>query len=110
HDDPHVRKNVADAIARLGPSCISSLQSAFQAAKASQAKNAPYIRLTILNAFLEMLEQGWGTAASEQFLSLAVSALEDESWLVRGQAALVVGKSAQILEDERRKAERHPRA
>jgi hypothetical protein len=53
-----------------------------------------------------MLEQGWGTAASEQFLPLVVLALEDDSWLVRAQAALVVGKSAQVLEDERKKTER----
>jgi HEAT repeat protein len=103
HDDPTVRKNVAEAMARLGAAALPRLRDAFEQARTSNHKHAPYIRLTVLNAFLEMLEQGIGTALSEQFLSLAVSALEDDSWLVRSQAALVVGRTAQAIEDEKKR-------
>jgi HEAT repeat protein len=85
HDDPSVRKNVAEAMARLGASAIPRLRDAFEKARTSTHKNAPYIRLTVLNTFLEMLEQGYGPSVSEQFLPMAISALEDDSWLVRAQ-------------------------
>jgi hypothetical protein len=104
HDDPTVRKNVADAMARLGATALPRLREAFEQARASNQKQAPYIRLTVLNAFLEMLEQGpGGLVLSEQFVPLAVVALDDESWLVRSQAALVVGRTAQAIEDEKKR-------
>lgn len=105
HDDPNVRKNLAEALARLGSAALPKLTTAYEQAKASTGKQAPYIRLTVLSAFLEMLEQGLGTTYSNQFLPLAVSALEDDSWLVRSQAALLVGRTAQALEEERKRAE-----
>lgn len=105
HDDPTVRKNLAEAMARLGASALPKLIEAFNQARTSTGKQAPYIRLTVLSAFLEMLEQGIGTHYSPQFLPLTVEALTDESWLVRSQAALVLGRTAQALEDERRRAE-----
>jgi HEAT repeat protein len=104
HDDPGVRKNTAEAMARLGAAALPKLREAFEKAQASHHKQAPYIRLTVLNAFLDMLEQPHvGTMLSEQFLPLAVTALEDESWLVRSQAALVIGRSAQAIDDEKKK-------
>ncbi len=103
HDDPTVRKNLAEAMAKLGGSALPNLIQAYQQALSSTHKNAPYIRLTVLSAFLEMVEQNTGTHASAQFLPLAVTALEDESWLVRAQAALVIGRTAQALEEERKK-------
>jgi len=101
HDDPTVRKNVAEALARLGGLAIPNLKQAYEKALASSHKNAPYIRLTILNAFLELLEQGGGVAGSAQFLPLAVHALNDDSWLVKSQAALLVGRTAQAVEAEK---------
>lgn len=103
HDDPGVRKNVAEAMARLGASALPRLKEAFEKARVSHHKHAPYIRLTVLNSFLEMLEQNAGTMLGEQFVSLAVTALEDESWLVRSQAALVIGRTAQAIEDEKKR-------
>lgn len=101
HDDPGVRKNVAEAMARIGTSALASLRAAFEKAQASTHKNAPYIRLTVISAFVEMLEQPNGHVLAEQFLPMAVSALTDESWLVRSQAAFLIGRSAQSLEEEK---------
>jgi hypothetical protein len=101
HDDPVVRKNTAEALARLGAVAIPHLRQAYEKALASSHKNAPYIRLTIMNAFLEMLEQGSGVAYSTQYLPLAVHALNDDSWLVKAQAALLVGRTAQAIEAEK---------
>lgn len=104
HDDPAVRKNVAEAMARLGASAIPKLTAAYENARGNTGKQAPYIRLTVLSAFLEVLEQG-GVTYSAQFLPLAVTALEDDSWLVRSQAALLIGRAAQAMEEERKRAE-----
>lgn len=105
HDDPNVRKNLAEALARLGSGALPKLIAAFEQARVSTGKQAPYIRLTVLNTFMEMLEQGLGASYSNQFLPLAVGALEDDSWLVRAQAALVIGRTAQALEEERKRVE-----
>lgn len=108
HDDPSVRKNVAEAMARLGASALPRLRDAFEKARSSTHKNAPYIRLTVLNTFLEMLEQGYGASVSDQFLPLAVTSLEDESWLVRAQAALLIGRTAHALEEEKKRLAQRP--
>jgi HEAT repeat protein len=105
HDDPTVRKNVAEAMARLGASALPKLTAAYEKARTHTGKQAPYIRLTVLSAFLEMVEQGNGPALSAQFLPLALSALEDDSWLVKSQAALLMGRTALALEEERKRAE-----
>jgi HEAT repeat protein len=101
HDDPTVRKNAAEALARLGTGTIPSLKHAYEKALASTHKNAAYIRLTIMSTFLEMLEQGSGVSHSGQFLPLAVHALNDDSWLVKSQAAMLVGRTAQAVEAEK---------
>lgn len=106
HDDPVVRKNVCEALARLGDMVLTPLGQAYQEAMASSAKQAPYIRLTILNTFMEFLEQNPLAANySQQWLTLAVQALTDSSWLVRAQAAALVGKTAQALELQRLQAQ-----
>jgi HEAT repeat protein len=101
HDDPAVRKNTAEAIARLGAVAVPYLKQAYEKALGSTHKNAPYIRLTIMNTFLEMLEQGSGVGYSGHYLPLAVHALNDDSWLVKAQAALLVGRTAQAIEIEK---------
>ncbi|WP_373532611.1 HEAT repeat domain-containing protein [Vampirovibrio sp.] len=105
HDDPGVRKQVAEAMARLGAAALPKLTAAYEQARTNTGKQAPYIRLTILSAFLEMVEHGNGPTFSNQFLPLAVTALGDDSWLVKAQAALLIGRTAQSLEEERRRAE-----
>lgn len=105
HDDPTVRKNVAEAMGRLGPVALTHLSMAFEKARTNPGKQAPYIRLTVLSAFLEMVEQGQVGTCSGHYLPLAVTALQDDSWLVRSQAALLMGKTAQALEEERRRLE-----
>jgi len=101
HDDPNVRKNTAEALARMGSVAIPQLKQAYEKALSSTHKNAPYVRLTIMHTFLEMLEQGNGVAYSAQFLPLVVHALNDDSWLVKSQAALLVGRTAQAIEIEK---------
>ena len=101
HDDPVVRKNTAEAIARLGAVAVPHLKQSYEKALSSSHKNAPYIRLTIMNSFLEMLEQGSGVAYSGHYLPLAVHALSDDSWLVKAQAALLVGRTAQAIEADK---------
>jgi HEAT repeat protein len=101
HDDATVRKQTAEALARMGPGAMPALRDAFLEAQNSKTKNAPYIRLTIMTAFLEMVLSAPGMPLVEQILPLAVTALEDDSWLVRAQAALVVGHAAQAQEQAR---------
>ncbi len=105
HDDPTVRKNVAEAMGRLGPAALTHLSMAFEKARTNTGKQAPYIRLTALSAFLEMVEQGQVSSCSGHYLPLAITALQDDSWLVRSQAALLVGRTAQALDEERRRLE-----
>lgn len=105
HDDPTVRKNVAEAMANMGRTALPYLRDAYEEALSSTSKNAPYVRLTVVVAFLEMIP-GSPYSFIEQFLPLAVQALEDESWLVRSQAALVVGRAAEARAEEKAVQER----
>lgn len=107
HDDPTVRKNVAEALARLGPGTLTHLSTAFEQARTQNGKQAPYIRLTVLTVFLEMVEQGQASTCSAHYLPLAVTALQDDSWLVRSQAAFLIGRTAQALDDERKRLEQN---
>ncbi len=107
HDDANVRKHAAEAMARFGTPALPYLRDAFEAAKSSTRANAPYIRLTVMNAFLEMLQGGISSAQTEQLLPLALAALEDESWLVKAQAALVIGHAAKAMEEEKNQREPH---
>lgn len=92
HDDPGVRKHVAEALARMGNASLSFLRDAFQLAKTGKDKNAPYVRLTVMLAYVELAQTQ--PYLVESFLPQVLEGLEDESWLVRTQAALVVGNAA----------------
>lgn len=98
HEDGSVRKEVAEALAKMGGAAVSHLKSAFQSARRSKEKNANYIRLSVINTYLEM------TRSHRELLGLVmpqvVEGLSDESWLVRSQAALVIGHSAQYFRGE----------
>ncbi len=105
HDDPIVRKNASDALARLGTPALHALRETLVKARSSSHVNAPYIRLSVLSVYLEMLRQGTDRAAMGHFLPQAVESLTDESWLVRAQAAQVLAQAALAIEEEKRRQE-----
>ena len=92
HDDPNVRKQVAEAMARMGAASLSWLRDAYEAAKTSKHKNAPYIRLTVMSAYLELAQVMPGLI--DYVLGQVLDGVQDESWLVRAQAAQVVGQAS----------------
>ncbi len=99
HEDSNVRKALAEALSKIGRNALPHLETAYQAAKDNKEKYASHIRLTVMAAYLEI------THTRRELLTLilpqAVEALEDENWMVRSQAALVVGRSAQYFRDDR---------
>ena len=97
HEDFAVRKEVAEAYAKLGRNALSVLINAFNQARRRPEKNASHARLTIMTAYLEMVQTHRDLIPD--LLPQAVEALNDESWLVRAQAALVVGHAARLLRD-----------
>ncbi len=103
HEDANVRKALAEALAKIGYSALPHLASAYQSAKTSQEKYASHIRLTVMGAYLEITHMR--RELLSQILPHAVEALEDENWMVRSQAALVVGRAAQYFRDERLQAD-----
>lgn len=109
HDDPVVRKNAAEALARLGAPALHTLREVLRKAQSGQSggnpANAPYIRLSVLTAYLEIINQGADKAMIAHFLPMAVESLEDESWLVRAQAAQVVAQAALAIEREKQERE-----
>lgn len=106
HEDPLVRKNIAEALGNFGRSAVSGLQKAFFDSLDSGEKHAPYVRLTVINSFLEMLSRPEGVRVSVHFLPTALQALEDESWLVRSQAALLFGRTASAMQHAEEKTDR----
>lgn len=98
HDDASVRKSVSEALAKLGASAVISLKASYEKAQKSNQVSAPYIRLTVMSTLLEMTQIGQGIIVLEQCLPLVLSGLDDESWLVRAQAALVIGQVAAFKE------------
>lgn len=97
HDDSNIRKNVAEALANLGFPAIQPLRQKWEEAQHSKSKDAPYVRLTIMTAFLELINSHREFTGT--ILPMAVEGLEDENWLVRAQAALVLGNAAKLLYD-----------
>ena len=98
HDDPTVRRNVAEAMAKMGYMSIPTLKRCYETALKSKEKHAGYTRLTVMQAYLEMTHSH--RELLDQVLPQAVEALQDDNWLVRAQAALVVGHSAEYLKEE----------
>jgi len=91
HDDAAVRKQVAEAYARLGPEALNALAQAYNEARSQTRPNAPYVRLTVMQACAEMAQGTRVAEAAAGVLTLAVAALDDDSWLVRAQASQVLG-------------------
>lgn len=99
HEDANVRKAVAEALAKLGGGALGALQAAYENARTTREKYGAHARLTVMTAYLEMTHTH--RELLNQVLPQAIGALTDENWLVRAQAALVVGQAAQFFRDER---------
>lgn len=98
HEDPTVRRHVADSLARLGLETLKPLQTAYELAQNSKDKNAAHIRLTVMHAFTEMVQRQY--VLPEHVTSQAIDALEDTSWLVRAAAAQLIGLIASRLNED----------
>lgn len=95
HEENQVRKEAAEALAKMGGPAIQPLLSAFRQAKSSSENNAIYIRLSVMTAYQYLIQ------SHRELLCLviaqAVEALEDASWIVRSQAASFIGEAAPHL-------------
>jgi hypothetical protein len=98
HDDPNVRKNAAEAMAKMGIPALHSLREAMGRGRVVTHSNALYIRLSVLMAYGEMIEQGLDATSMNHFLPSVVECLNDESWLVRAQAAQILAEAANSRE------------
>jgi len=94
HDDSTVRKTAAEAIAKMGSPALPVLREALGKGRVVTHSNAVYIRTSALMAYVEMLERGLHSNLMQQFLPQVMECLNDESWLVRAQAAQVLGLAA----------------
>ena len=97
HDDINVRKAVSEALAKLARYSVPALLSAYDTARQSSDKTASVIRLTVMQAHVVLVQTHGPDGLKSRWdrvLSQAVQALEDSSWLVRAQAALVIGYAA----------------
>jgi hypothetical protein len=96
HEDSGVRKEVSEALAKLGEPALPHLRAAYTEARTSREKNASYVRLSVINSYLQLTYTH--RELLERVLPQVIDALSDESWLVRSQAALVIGQSAQYFQ------------
>ncbi len=110
HDDPNVRKSVAEAFGRLGMPAIYPLRDALVKARSSPQNNASHVRLTVLTAFLEMIEENVGAGIMTLMIPMALESLDDENWLVRSQAAMIVARATLSIEAEKLRQENQKRA
>jgi HEAT repeat protein len=95
HEDPLLRKAIADTLAKLGLDVLDPLRQAYAQARISTAQNASHIRLTVLGSYAELLRHYPNGIA--KVLEVALEALEDDHWLVRAQAAQLVAQAALLL-------------
>jgi HEAT repeat protein len=98
HDDPSVRKSAAEALARLGVPALHTLRESMGRARVITHSNALYIRLSVLLAYSEMIQQGLDSNLMGHFLPQVAECLKDDSWLVRAQAAQVMTQAAFAIE------------
>jgi HEAT repeat protein len=85
HSDPGVRKEVANALAKLSPHSLPALKEAYRLATGSIEGNAPYIRAAVLFSFQLMLQDN--ALDSVELLPVVLQGLTDDHWMVRSQAA-----------------------
>mgnify|MGYP006206362629 CR=1 FL=1 len=51
-----MRKNVAEALARLGVDALPVLKDAYETGKLSSDRSAAYVRMTVMSAYLELAQ------------------------------------------------------
>jgi HEAT repeat protein len=98
HEDATVRRNLAEALAKLPiGDVLMAIQNAYRDALESTDTNAVHIRLTVINTCMELLR------GDRQLLPhiypLLHAGLDDDSWLVQSQAAMVIGMCAQMYHE-----------
>jgi HEAT repeat protein len=99
HEDASVRKNVAEAMAKLGATSLMALAKAYENAKSHKTdRNAAHVRLTVQQSYLEMMKLKQ-YALLPDIIPYVLDALQDDTWLVRSQAALVLAQAAQYLHE-----------
>lgn len=88
NEDAAVRKNVAEALAKIGKPALHAIQLALK-------DKHWLIRHTALATLLELIHTAIDLVPA--ILPNALPLLKDESWLVRSQAAVVFGEAAKAL-------------
>jgi len=89
NEDAAVRKNSAEALAKIGRPSFGSLQSALK-------DKHWLVRHSALQAMIDMVHIQPELVV--ELLPNALPLLKDESWLVRSQAATVFGEAAKIFQ------------
>lgn len=85
NEDPGVRKNVTEALAKIGKPALNAIQLSLR-------DKHWLVRHSALAAILELIHLGFDLVP--EVLPDALPLLKDESWLVRSQAAMVFGEAA----------------
>lgn len=97
-DDPGVRKAIAEALGKIGAPALAAMEDAYQQAARQRAeKNALHTRLTIVTAYLEMFHSH--RELLFQIVPRLQTALVDDHWLIRSQAALAAGQAARLWQN-----------
>ncbi len=87
NEDATVRKNVSEAIAKIGKPALKAIQLSLK-------DKHWLVRHSALSAIIELLH--YGIELVPEVLPDALPLLKDESWLVRSQAASLFGEVARI--------------
>lgn len=88
NEDASVRKNAAEALAKIGKPALHSIQLCLK-------DKHWLVRHSALSAILELIH--YEIDLVPEVLPDAVALLKDESWLVRSQAATVFGEAAKAF-------------
>lgn len=87
HDDATVRKQAAEAVAKLGQPALRPLEGALR-------DSHWLVRHSALTAMVDLVALDFGLVPS--VLPHVLPLLQDDNWLVRSQAALVLAESARM--------------
>jgi hypothetical protein len=91
NEDAAVRKNVAEALAKIGKPALHAVQHALK-------DKHWLVRHTALATILELVYIGPDLVPD--LLPDALPLLKDDSWLVRSQAATVFGEAAKVFQEK----------
>ena len=90
NEDATVRKNVTEALAKIGKPALSGVQNALKDKHWLVRHSALAVLIELIHCNLDLLPE---------ILPEAMPLLKDESWLVRSQAASVFGEAAKIFNE-----------